>query len=235
LISRSAWVILLAILARMLLAPPVADLSRVPGGRWPTVSPAGTGTLAGASGPGGAGSLDGAGTTMPEGRQDPPSSSGYPYASATCEFGAAGGAQCANPRDLGDLFDWGYAGSAGRPFRASDPWGYEYRNCTSYIAWRLSRAGVPASLFRDLGNASQWVSGVTGKRGVVVNQTPSPGAIAVWVVSAGVGHVAWVDSVRPGAASATVTVSDYNYAGTGAFATHLVTSPPSDYIHFPGV
>jgi surface antigen len=66
---------------------------------------------------------------------------------------------------------------------------------------------------------------------VVVNHVPAPGAIAVWVVSTGVGHVAWVDSLRDGGSA--VIVSDYNYDGTGAYATHLVTSPPTAYVYFP--
>jgi len=152
---------------------------------------------------------------------------GYPYASATCQFGAAGGPDCANPRDPGDLYNWG--AHRGGEFRPSDQWGYEYRNCTSYVAWRLARAGVSATLFRDLGDATKWLSGVAGEPGVTVGQVPSPGAVAVWVVSAGTGHVAWVDSVQGGR----VTVSDYNYAGTGAFATHEVTVPPAGYIRFP--
>jgi surface antigen len=158
---------------------------------------------------------------------------GYPYASARCEFGAGGGPYCANPHEQDDSYDWGYPAAGG--FRGGDPWGYEYRNCTSYVAWQLSRARVRPVLFNDLGNASQWIAGVTGERGVVVNQLPSPGAVAVWVVATGVGHVAWVDSAGPAAGPghrATVTVSDYNYAGTGAFATHLVADPPTAYIHF---
>lgn len=214
-ISPGAWAILLAILARMLLTPPVAVPSGLAGGPWAAGGPVGARRAA------------------PESPLSPPSSAGYSYASATCEFGAAGGPHCANPRNPGDLYDWGYAGAAGHPFRPSDPWGYEYRNCTSYVASRLARAGVPVSLFRDLGNASQWIAAVAGERGVVVNRVPAPGAVAVWAVSAGVGHVAWVDSARPGATGETVTVSDYNYDGTGAFATHMVTSPPSAYIHFP--
>jgi surface antigen len=158
----------------------------------------------------------------------------YPYASATCEFGAAGGPHCANPRDPGDQYDWGYGGTAGGHFRPSDPWGYEYRNCTSYVAWRLARAEVRVSLFRDLGNASQWIASVARERGVVVSRIPSPGAVAVWVVATGVGHVAWVDSARAAPAGVTVTVSDYNDAGTGGYATHVVTTPPTGYIHFPG-
>jgi len=157
---------------------------------------------------------------------------GYPYALAPCEFGAAGGPDCANPGHRGDLYDWGYQGGAG--FRAGDPWGYEYRNCTSYVAWQLSEAGVKPVLFSDLGNATGWIGSVTGEVGVVVNRVPSPGAVAVWAVAAGVGHVAWVDSVRRSAGRAvTITVSDYNYAGTGTFATHVVSVPPTGYIHFP--
>jgi surface antigen len=157
---------------------------------------------------------------------------GYPYATAPCEFGPAGGPDCANPRDHGDSYDWGYPGSGG--FRPGDPWGYEYRNCTSYVAWQLSHAGVKPVLFSDLGNATAWIAGVTGESGVVVNRVPSPGAVAVWAVTTGVGHVAWVDSVRRAiGGEATVTVSDYNYAGTGIFATHAVTAPPTGYIHFP--
>jgi surface antigen len=156
-----------------------------------------------------------------------PAGGGYPYAAATCEFGAAGGPDCANPGDPGDRYDWG-AGSEGQ-FRPSDQWGYEYRNCTSYVAWRLAQAGVSAALFRDLGDAGKWLAGVAGEAGVTVSTAPSPGAVAVWVVSSGTGHVAWVDSVGGGR----VIVSDYNYAGTGVFATHGVTVPPAGYIHFP--
>ncbi|HTU75590.1 MAG TPA: CHAP domain-containing protein [Trebonia sp.] len=165
---------------------------------------------------------------------------GYPYATAPCEFGRAGGADCANPRNHGDMYDWGYP--RGERFRAGDPWGYEYRNCTSYVAWQLSLAGVRPVLFSDLGNATAWIASVAGEAGVVVNRVPSPGAVAVWAVAAGVGHVAWVDSVRRGSrgsgngvasGTTTVTVSDYNYAGTGTFATHAVTVQPTSYIHFP--
>jgi surface antigen len=165
-------------------------------------------------------------------RAAPGQVAGYPYAAAPCEFGVAGGPDCANPRDHGDLYDWGYPGSGG--FRPGDPWGYEYRNCTSYVAWQLSRSGVRPVLFSDLGNATAWLTSVAGESGVIVNRVASPGAVAVWAVATGVGHVAWVDAVRRGGGGkATVTVSDYNYAGTGAFATHAVAVSPTGYIHFP--
>lgn len=152
---------------------------------------------------------------------------GYPYASAVCEFGAAGGPDCVNPRNRDDMYDWGYWRS--RRFMAGDQRGYEYRNCTSYVAWRLTRAGVPTALFTDLGDASEWIANVRGEPGVAVNDTPSPGAVAAWDWQ-GVGHVAWVVSVR----GSKVTVADYNYAGTGAYDEHVIGSRPTGYIHFPG-
>src|SRR5579875_605686 len=156
--------------------------------------------------------------------QTPADTGGYPYWNAVCEWGDAGGPHCAKS---GDEYDWGYWN--GDTFQPYDQWGYEYRNCTSYVAWRLSEAGVSASLFTDLGNADQWIGAVRGKSGVTVNSTPSAGAVAVWD-SPGVGHVAWVDSVS----GSTVTVSDYNYAETGAYDQHSIASTPSGYIHFPG-
>ena len=188
-------------------------------GAWAVVPAVLVNALWGASGPG----------AGPHAAGRPPG--GYPYASATCEFGVAGGPACAAPGRPGDVYNWGYRASPAGEFRPSDPWGYEYRNCTSYVAWRLSRAGVPAALFTGLGNASQWLAGVAGEPGVVVNQVPAPGAIAVWVVATGVGHVAWVDSLRDG--DSAVTVSDYNYIGTGTYATHLMASPPTAYVYFP--
>jgi surface antigen len=151
---------------------------------------------------------------------------GYPWARAVCEYGARGGADCSDPGNAGDAYNWGYW--HGKKFDAADGWGYEYRNCTSYVAWRLSRAGVIAALFADLGNASAWIGNVAGEPGVTVNRKASPGAIATWV-SSGVGHVAWVDSVRGGH----ITVSDFNYGGTGTYAEHPLGSAPTGYIHFP--
>jgi surface antigen len=95
------------------------------------------------------------------------------------------------------------------------------------VAWRLAAAGVPAKLFANLGDASQWIANVQGERGVLVDHTPSPGAVAAWDF-AGVGHVAWVVSVR----GPQVTVADYNYDGTGVWAEHVIGSTPTGYIHF---
>jgi hypothetical protein len=52
--------------------------------------------------------------------------------------------------------------------------------------------------------------------------------VAAWDL-AGVGHVAYVVSVR----GSRVTVADYNYEGTGVFDQHVIGSAPTGYIHFP--
>jgi surface antigen len=153
--------------------------------------------------------------------------SGYPYANAVCEFGASGGTHCVNPSNASDLYDWGYF--SGSTFDAFDPWGYEYRNCTSYVAWRLANAGVNPALFSYLQNADDWLALARNKPGVTENSTATPGSVAVWN-GPGVGHVAFVESVTGG-----VTVSDYNYAETGAYNPgHSLGTTPSGYIHFPG-
>jgi surface antigen/streptogramin lyase len=161
-------------------------------------------------------------------RQAPGQGASYPYANAVCEFGAAGGPTCANPAKQDDAYDWGYFASG--PFRHYDSWGYEYRNCVSYTAWRLSLAGVAPALFSDLGNADDWLAGVGTERGVIVDDNPTPGAIAAWN-SPDVGHVAWVESVH----GQSVVVSDYNYTQTGVYesARAVAASSASGYIHFP--
>lgn len=155
-------------------------------------------------------------------------STAYPWAHASCEFGTAGGARCTNPTDRSDRYDWGLRGSGG--FRRYDAWGYEYRNCTSYVAWRLSRAHK--NEFSLLGDASDWPASARARSsaGVVRNHTPTPGAAAVWIAT---NHVAYVESTTRG-----VIVSDFNARGTGRYwAPHPLREydgrAPDWYIHFP--
>ena len=161
------------------------------------------------------------------GAPKPPGAS-YPWAAAQCKFGRAGGADCVNPSDRTDRYDWGLVGRTG--FRPYDAWGYEYRNCTSYAAWRLSRDGK--SHFSLLGDASDWPAAARARAsvGVTRNHIASVGAAAVWVAR---NHVAYVESTKGG-----VTISDFNARGTGKYwPRHPITAydgkPPDWYIHFP--
>lgn len=70
---------------------------------------------------------------------------------------------------------------------------YRGHNCTNYVAWRLTRDGVPAPSYR-LGNARYWADRAK-RHGVPVNTTPQAGAAGTWP---GRNHVVYVEQVGPG-------------------------------------
>jgi surface antigen len=73
---------------------------------------------------------------------------------------------------------------------------YAGDNCTNYVAYTESIFGVPTPLY-DLGNAYQWVASAAA-HGVLVNHTPTLGAVAVWNADMGYsGHVAVVEAIGP--------------------------------------
>lgn len=74
----------------------------------------------------------------------------------------------------------------------SDPWGYYFRECVSFVASRLKNEGVNPKLFTGLGNGSQW-----GAAHVPHSSTPHVGDVAQY----GAGslydnHVAIVTDVK---------------------------------------
>jgi surface antigen/peptidoglycan hydrolase CwlO-like protein len=151
---------------------------------------------------------------------------GYPWANAPCPLGAAGGATC------GD-YDWGYPGD---PY---DPYGYQYRNCTSYVAWRIantSTSPIIGQLISQLGNAAQW-PGRASAEGVSVSygNDPQVGDAAVDPgVADGQGHVMYVTAVN---GDGSIDVSQYNVV-PGAYSTGVISAGAAsglDFIHFPGM
>ena len=152
----------------------------------------------------------------------------YPWANAPCLYGS--GVTC------GD-YNWGYpyGGSSppfGAPFGPYDPWGYQYRNCTSYVAWKIasiSTSPIINSLLSGLGNAAQWPSNVPGNW---IDSSPRVNDAAVDPnVAAGQGHVMFVTAVNP---DGTINVSQYNVVpGEYSTATEMSTSGLT-FIHFPG-
>lgn len=93
-----------------------------------------------------------------------------------------------------------------------DPDEYYYRNCTSYVAWRVkTETGKSAS---GLGNANTWDDNAPGK-GYIVDTTPEPGDAAVWDTTGPgdkYGHVAYVESVN---ADGSANITDYNFTTRG--------------------
>jgi surface antigen len=145
---------------------------------------------------------------------------GYPWSGAICQAtGTVGGDAegfCAND-------NWTVNGAL------FDMWGYNYRNCTSYVAWRLSQNGY--TMPYAIGDARAW-GGYFANHGVTVNSTPAVGAIA-W--ESGGDHVAYVAAVGSG----TVTVDEYNEHfqpgeptwGNGDYDARTVATSAFQYIH----
>ncbi|MDX6590323.1 MAG: hypothetical protein QOI84_1597 [Solirubrobacterales bacterium] len=109
------------------------------------------------------------------------------------------------------------------------PYGYAYRNCTDFVAWKLSTANGFGA-YSGLGNASSWASAARA-RGYAVNRVPARGAVAWWgsELFGGFGHVAWVVNVEVGS----VELAEYNHAGTGSFDLRRIPTGRADaYIHF---
>ncbi len=141
--------------------------------------------------------------------------------------------------------DYPYANSC-TEFTSScvDPWGFYYRQCTSYVAWRMNRdAGTTESpySFHNYMEADNYVdpnrwsnAGHWGQHGqdlgIEVNNTPAVGAVAHWgydEVGGGYGHVAYVESVN---ADGSANISEYNYASGYGYGTRNNISAPR-YIH----
>ena len=133
---------------------------------------------------------------------------------------------------------WSYAGPGTNPATYTwtdargngfSPYGYAYRNCTDYVAWKLSTANGFGD-YRGLGNAVSWASAAR-ERGYKVNHVPAPGAVAWWGAEkfGGFGHVAWVVSADLGS----VNIAEYNHDGTGKFDLRRIAPAAADaYIHF---
>lgn len=107
----------------------------------------------------------------------------------------------------------------------ADPWQLYYRECVSYVAWRLSDQGYGVRSFSGQGHAYQWPSTTYSWRNladpIVVNQSSSPAKGNAAVFPAGVngaawtGHVMYVEEVY---ASGVILISEYNWDGAGSFS-----------------
>jgi surface antigen len=115
-----------------------------------------------------------------------------------------------------------------------DPWSFYYRQCTSFVAWRLNQNGIKFSngyKGQHFGNANTWDEAANAA-GVRVDHTASRGAVAQWN-SGAAGHVAYVASVNT---DGTITLEDYNYnvsSNPGTYSRRTVApSTVENFIHF---
>lgn len=128
-----------------------------------------------------------------------PGGGGYPWGNAYCYYTGSPQGSCPN-------YDWYFNGGAW------DVWGYGYRNCTSWVAYKLAADGK--SGFSYLGDANSWPSNAAA-RGYKVSygSGAKPGDAAV-NPNGYYGHVMYVEAVL---SDGRVVVSDYNRLGDGLY------------------
>lgn len=107
---------------------------------------------------------------------------------------------------------------------AIDPWRLYTRQCTSFVAFRLSKVNgfeIPPAY----GNADTW--GYRAQReGYRVDMNPAVGAVAWWTSPM---HVAWVSSIQ----GDMVEIEEYNYSPRFTYSRRLIhKNSVSGYIHF---
>lgn len=115
-----------------------------------------------------------------------------------------------------------------------DAWGMYNRECVSYTAFKVHQDYLAGRNDRDMpywggiGNANQWDNNAYAY-GIPVDNTPTPGAIAV-SNSGFYGHVMYVESVN---GDGTFNLSQYNASLDGRYSTRSNVSPAGlVFIHF---
>src|SRR5437868_3325591 len=103
--------------------------------------------------------------------------------------------------------DYPYANS--RIDGGPDPWGYPYRECTSFAAWRITH-DFHASVPPGSGNAWTWASAAR-RAGLAVDGNPSPGSVAVFQPGVDGAHSSGHVAVVLSSTASSVTVEDYNW------------------------
>ncbi len=112
-----------------------------------------------------------------------------------------------------------------------DPWGLYYRECVSYVAWRLSSSGKGVRHFSGQGHAYQWPSTTRGYTSQSYGANPKAGDAVV--IPAGVqgipwtGHIMYVESVN---GDGSITISEYNFAGDGRYSERRIS--PGSYASY---
>ncbi|WP_437593335.1 CHAP domain-containing protein [Sorangium sp. So ce1000] len=126
---------------------------------------------------------------------------------------------------------------ANRPFCTNsscvDPWNFYYRQCTSFVAWRMNQLGIDFANRMGgghFGNAEHWDDNAESL-GYAVDSSPTENAIAVWEARRGMpnGHVAVVQYVN---GDGTIAIEEYNLHNDGKYGTRTIqASSPDHFIH----
>lgn len=110
-----------------------------------------------------------------------------------------------------------------------DPWGFYYRQCTSFAAWRRASLGKPIPSWGFMGPADAKMWPNWGRQfNMRVDDQPEVGAIAVYG-GGEYGHVMIVESVLKDGQQ--VLVSEFNANWDGRYSQSLWPSSVLTYIH----
>jgi GH25 family lysozyme M1 (1,4-beta-N-acetylmuramidase)/surface antigen len=118
-----------------------------------------------------------------------------------------------------------------------DPWGFYYRECVSFVAWRINNTlGIPFTndMTGPNGKKGHWGDGRhwdenARQIGYKVTRTPKVGAVAQWN-KGNLNHVAFVAEVSSD--QKTVTVEEYNWDVRHGYGTRQVPVDRIDnFIH----
>lgn len=144
-----------------------------------------------------------------------PGGGGYPWGNAYCVYTNQVGGYCSN-------YDWYFNGG---PW---DPWGYGYRNCTSWVAYKLASDNKVG--FTYLGNAANWPSAAAARGFQVSYGSGAQVGDAAVNPNGYYGHVMYVEAVNN---DGTVMISDYNRMGDGLYrGPSIINQSGLVFIHF---
>ena len=131
-------------------------------------------------------------------------------------YGGTGGYPWPNAVANGQIYTWLLNGSE------FDPYGWSYRNCTSYAFWRLAQtsgviltAGYFPSVSASGGRIKASVTGSDFQKMYRVDHDPNGENVLAVNTNGDYGHIMYVEAVVDGLAR----VSQYNAAGDGRFST----------------
>lgn len=132
-------------------------------------------------------------------------------------------------RDYSLTSEYPWASADPFPSMGVDPWGFYYRQCTSYAAWRRAQLGRPIQAWGFLGpaNARDWPNWAK-IFSMQVDNKPEVGAIGVYPAGE-YGHVMIVEGVVNNGQS--VVVSEFNANWDGRYSQSIWPASSLVFIH----
>lgn len=111
-----------------------------------------------------------------------------------------------------------------------DPWQLYYRECVSYVAWKLNNEGYGVRGFGGAGNAYEWPNTTRSYTSQSTGVPHEGDAVVIRPGTQGIGwtgHVMFVENVN---SDGSINISEYNFAGPGQYSQRRITQ--SSYANY---